>query len=419
MLEDWILSHGKIKETLTWLEKPANYLKYEDWTSKMKDDLENKYNMAKNNGYLLLKDPPDNVLQLEDDAPPLTSLREQDAWEIYVSWVGQGLAVEINNKVNWSVLDYDIAEIENLFHVSSFYRLFQNNHTTRYDKDGGITPGSPSFPYLFMKSQKIIKNTQLETIARLLEWCKNLMHFSGTYQAKNFEEHWLYRGSPPLTRILASTVRKKRNMRGHWTAGCHGTNAFLKYVLKTVNIPVYRKTSCDGHSLPFFPTIGKFLTHGDDPYNQLITTSYVPGEELLVDYSKFDELFPESGDPEGENVGRSTKILAEKYLPLYILHLHVEDKKLDRPPESSNVYKEVFKKFFTVNELKESKLWERMDQKIFAYGGPDKLPEKDDYLCHSWKRAYMLRKRGSWLSKFKIRTSRYKGISKTQRKPID
>jgi len=48
----------------------------------------------------------------------------------------------------------------------------------------------------------------------------------------------------------------------HWTAGCWGTSAFLRSLLRAVNIPVLPMTSGCGHKVPYFMAYGPSLANG-------------------------------------------------------------------------------------------------------------------------------------------------------------
>ena len=96
----------------------------------------------------------------------------------------------------------------------------------------------------------MIGATRLETITRVIEWCKRLNHFIGRGDAENLYSTWQYYGAPPVIRTIEGTFYNDDIIRRHWTAGCHGTVNFMRSLLHTLNIPVEYINL--GHALPYF-----------------------------------------------------------------------------------------------------------------------------------------------------------------------
>jgi len=72
-------------------------------------------------------------------------------------------------------------------------------------------------------------------------------------------------------------------------------------------------------------------------------------------------------------VCRKSLELAITYLPDYLLNQHCNDIAYGLSHEDSSVY-DTFKEVFSIESLEEQRLWERMDEKIAAWGGCDVLP---------------------------------------------
>jgi hypothetical protein len=162
--------------------------------------------------------------------------------------------------------------------------------------------------YRWLRDAALVASTPLDTIARVLEWCRdNMTHFLYAATPDNMEDHWQYRGLPPVERIIAGTT-SSFGFR-HWTAGCWGTSGFLRLVLRTVNVPATLVTNC-GHAQPYFPTVERYLSHGDDPYNRNTRDSGASGLDLLLDSATFEEWFDPANPERCDNVGRRPRELA-------------------------------------------------------------------------------------------------------------
>jgi len=195
------------------------------------------------------------------------------------------------------------------------------------------------------------------------------------------EYQWQYRGFPPISRIMAGTPNNDPRpgyndpeLRNR-TAGCHGTNGFLRGVLHTVNIPVlYRRPPGSGHATPNFPGEDKWLSHGDDPYNSFSrSTPRYPAEELLIDQATYSSWFT-NGMPDPDlNIGRQVYELALIYLPDVLLGKHCDDIAAGLNHADSEVY-EAFSRWYSVQELEAQNLWGRLDEKIATFGGCENLP---------------------------------------------
>ena len=169
----------------------------------------------------------------------------------------------------------------------------------------------------------MIAQDRLHTIENLLEWCRsNMKHSNGSLTAKNSEDHWQYRGVTPISRVISGTMFHSSywnaELFSHHTGGCWGTTAFLREVLRVVNIPV-KNAPARRHALPYFMSERKYLSHGDDPYNWHTRNIPFPIEELFINQATYDAWFGSSVPEEVNNVGRRTKDLAIKYLhpPMY------------------------------------------------------------------------------------------------------
>jgi hypothetical protein len=180
-----------------------------------------------------------------------------------------------------------------------------------------------------------------------------------------------------MTRVIDGTPLSSSSSQvtQHRTAGCWGTTGFLRALLRVINIPVKLVTNA-GHAQPWFMADSQYLSHGDDPYNQLTTaTPPMPASEIPIDQTKFDSWFGTGVNDTDKlnNIGRRTRELAIDYLPNYVLNRYCEDMTSGKTHANGEVL-EVFSRNYTVAELEATNLWGRMDTKIADFGGCANVP---------------------------------------------
>jgi hypothetical protein len=256
------------------------------------------------------------------------------------------------------------------------YRFGQRGYAIERTTHGMALPAPPDVMFDFLRGHGLVKGSRRDTIVALIEWCRdNLTHFSGDWSALNLENHWQYRGMPPVSRILDGTVRLYKF--AHYTAGCWGTFGFLRAMLRTVGIPVMPER-IDGHGLVRFPTEDRYLSHGDDPYNQLFKTMIVPlsGHELLVTRARWDRWYGRnlSAGARARNVGRQVYELARTHLSWRLLHYYCLDQAAGKS-RADGAVRGTFNDYFTLRQLEDVQLWERMDAKLAEIGGCPALPD--------------------------------------------
>lgn len=372
-VDTWLGIHPRIADAIIW--PGTTPLAYKDWTPTQKTALHYFYQQAKAGwqGKVPASAPPANQ---NPEVSTAVQLLEKDVWAIYLSGIAVSLHLEVENLLGWSLLDYDESELKMLLDGRTFFSL-DGGSPRRYRLSttgtaGRILPASGMFLRSFMKEEECIQNDRLSTITALLEWChQRLDHFSGSYSFDNIFNHWHYRGAVPVSQMILGTTRRDDKRDGHYTAGCHGTADFLKIALRSVNIPVVSMQSYDRHRQAFFPTEKLYMAHGDDPYNGYTwVTPAVSMREFLIDQATYDEWFK---GPVKKSVSQGTARLAVMHLSNILVYARATEP-VGTPPEQSSVF-EKMKNSFTLEELMEMGLWHRLDSKINALGGRDRIPE--------------------------------------------
>ena len=269
----WLAEHPLVSETIRWQDSNGTRA-YLNWSETQKADLYETYQVVWSGQSLELTDPPPNVRRLADNQSVVTVLSKDHAWSLFLAHVAYSLAVETGRWVPWSLTEYSREELLELFDGSRTFRRTSGGYQLRHR----AVPAPPDATFEFLSANLMIAQDRLHTIENLLEWSRDhLIHFLGDFTAKNMEDHWQYRGESPVSRVISGTRAvfypyKKGDTSppkvtfGHHTAGCWGTTAFLRAVLRVVNIPV-QNAPAGGHALPYFMTEGRYLSHGDDPYD--------------------------------------------------------------------------------------------------------------------------------------------------------
>lgn len=387
-LQCWLSTHPAIRDRINWRDANIyNILSYPQWTPQQQQELAQAFQaawqwlangMTNFQGTPMPEPAPNNVTP-PDDQWAYTEFSEPTAWPHYLAHVAHSLAVETRGEVPWSLCDYDqnlIGEI-----LSSTVGVDGHYHSSfvpNYRPASGVTPAHPTVTYSFLVENNLIGTTRFETIAKLIDWGRNLDHYVGILTGANAEGHWQYRGYPPVSRTIEGTVANPAGYAfslgfGHWTKGCWGTMGFLKSVLLAVNIPVQSKAipllECN-HATPYFPSEGLYLSHGDDPYGYFYegTTTVVPAlGDILIDQNTYTTWFTGTPDYVCHNVGRRSAELALDLLPDHLAERYCLDVADNNDHANSRVYT-AFAYYYTLQELEAANLWSRLSQRATDLG---------------------------------------------------
>jgi hypothetical protein len=280
--------------------------------------------------------------------PVLTAERYMsncDAIKIYMAHLAQSFWIDANNKVSWKL---STATADHLTHLFDMRKLLLFTAGSGYSFDSGVmgavTHWSPGISYKFLKDNNFIKADMWESIKAVTEWCRaNMIHITGfafdndggpfATQLDQYQYIYGYRGLPLVDKVISPLPGRK-----HTTAGCWGTDGFFAAVLRTINIPVkHGRSNFAGanHSRPEFFTVGKNLSHGDNPYNGWVRlgTNNVPIERVFMTNSEITTLIdapvPLPGKTVAEtgsyNHGKFLAALGVEFKTRYLLQLRCQD----------------------------------------------------------------------------------------------
>ena len=366
----YLLAHPAVAYHLTWRDAEGTRA-WSAWPEPMRARLRALVDDARRGVASLQDDPPPNVWPPAGDHDVTTALMPDDARAVYLETVANSLAIEIDRRVPWTLDDLNEGELDALFSSQALFlwRGGRGLYEIAPDIHGWAVPAPAAVARRFLRDHSIVGRTRRDTLVALIEWARQLAHFSGAASPGNFEDFWGYRGGMPVARALAGTRYRGTEFRDyphydqvrHYTAGCHGTVGLLVNLLRAVNIPArYRSVPRDAlsHASVLFLSDDLALTHGDDPYSQMAVGA--PAAEILIDRVTYDAwLGPLAADP-GPSVGRQPLALGLRYLPPYLRQLHALDRQDGRPREASRVF-ELFKGVYSLRELEAARLWPRLD----------------------------------------------------------
>ncbi|MGO9058766.1 MAG: hypothetical protein ACLQU2_15460 [Candidatus Binataceae bacterium] len=300
--------------------------------------------------------------------------------QVYLSQVGNSLAAELTAAFSWTITTYTPAELILLLSMNDTMYYMANvanpGYFFQYD---GPSPATPGFTVTFFKKNNLIGTDAADTVARLFAWERGLSHFfvvSGDPTVNVFPYFWGPNTPPiPDPRIINGTTYTGPMNFGfaHFTAGCSGTQDFMKSVLRSMNIPVQLHWVSCQHATPMFPTLDLAMTHGDDPYDRLGWVTPFPGfstpapSEYFISTSQFNQLFPpaQSWDACTQTVGVQVANIAIKYGSDALMNFYCQDLISGADHASGQVYG-YMQWYYPLTTLENMGLWTTLNIKVTA-----------------------------------------------------
>ncbi|MFQ5882343.1 MAG: hypothetical protein ACE5I9_07710 [Candidatus Methylomirabilales bacterium] len=303
-LNAYLECHPHVRRAIIWRDPLPR--RYDAWSTTAKADLAAAFDTIRAGGEVGLPETAPATAPVPGAL--LTRLSADDAWQAFIAHLAQTLVVDSCGWVDWSILGYSTDELRLLLDSDAMFTAAVDGYEMHLFPHGHASHGDPTRVYQWLRSEGLVASDQLTTVGRVLEWCRdNMAHYLYGPTPDNMEAHWQYRGFPPVERIIAGTTSPYGTR--HWTAGCWGTSGFLRLVLRTINLPATFVTNC-GHAQPYFPTLGRYLSHGDDPYNRNTRDAGAAGTDLLLDQATFDAWFGPAVPDRCDNIGRRPRELA-------------------------------------------------------------------------------------------------------------
>jgi hypothetical protein len=389
VLEAWLAQHPAVAGAIVW-ETERGPIPWASWEEARRRTLEEAFQAARaaiqGSGDPLgfpLRDPPPNVADAVSSGR--TILSAGDAFRLYVAHVGHSLAVEILRVVPWSIAG-DIPEA--LHALLDGQRMFAwkgqlGGYVLESKRAGWVVPAPPEVELGFLTREHLVGATRLATIEALIGWSGRLRHVRGRLDVDTGESVWQYRGMAPVSRVLAGTGPDG----AHVTAGCWGTTGMLISVLRSANVPVELVNvqargrsvghTCS-HAQPYFVSEGRYLSHGDDPYNRMLLSlgaAAPPAGRLLIDQATWTRWYGESVDPAARcaNIGRQVRELALETAPPYLVDAFCEDERSGADHASGKVARAFTSTMegsgFPIARLEHEHLWERLAERARTAGG--------------------------------------------------
>lgn len=369
-LSSWLARHTSITDAMQWITQgattPPATVAYDAWPGDMQSSLLENF-VAYWGWYAAgmsgadptpVADPPAN--QFSTGTHDVTTvLAPADAQALYVKYVALSLVVELQNRVQWSLLDFDAASLAELLDSRKFF--------TRYTTGGyelipmSVVPAPPLTAAAYVARHDFLCSTRVASIAETVFWARNLTHYNnGADPAQDELDFWQYAGNPPASRVLAGT-RYSGARPGvptnltQWTLGCRGTTGLFKSLLRTINIPVEEFSNFNpsvsepknalyhsGHAVPHFISEHLWLSHGDDPY---VGSGYqdilpFPLQSMEIGDSQFFEWFPNNGPSSNTlPIGRQADEVWLGYGDQPMLVDRLKDLQNSSPPSDANFCK--------------------------------------------------------------------------------
>jgi hypothetical protein len=392
-MEMWLSQHPAVANAIVW-ETERGPIPWAQWDDGRRRSLEEAF-LAESaalqgrgdpNGFPL-QDPPTNILAWSHGQ---TVLSPVEAWRLYVAHVGHSLALEMQRAVPWSIANDSPPSLEALLDGRSMFvwnREF-SGYQVEWEHSGWVVPAPPAVELGFLMRERLLGQTRLATIEAMVGWSFRLHHMRGNFDIDNAEQIWQYRGYAPVSRVLAGVGPQQ----DHITAGCWGTTGLFIAVLRAANIPV-RLVNVQGaqiagrapcsHAQPYFVSEGRYLSHGDDPYSQHITSLGVgalhPGR-LLIDEATWKAWYGQGVDRTAmcANIGRQALEVALEEMPPYVLDAYCEDERRHNDRRSGKVARAFATDMpgtaFPHERLERARLWERLAEKARHTGHCSRNP---------------------------------------------
>ena len=402
ILDCWLGNHPAVALQINWYfpNQQPSIVSYPSWPAWLKSELNTEWDLAmKYYGWQIagpLQRFPEPIPKGVYDpkySDAYTTMDPNIAKAVYLSFVANALATEMSNAFGWSIAPYSATQLAELLNYNKLVQYSGSGQYAGWYRTTNESPKNATALVRFFWNSVGQTNDPEAAIGSMIEWSHQLTHVFSAPGEVGWppESDFFGPDAPPgtYTQMIDGTPYQgpdipSQGMMGHWTYGCGGTTDFLIHVLKAINLPVKRVYAGSVspvclHNTPYFMTIDKYLSHGDDPYDRTAANDPpLPGTEFLISAAKFNTWFPpKAQDPNGDicsaNVGRRPMELALQYLPTGFLEMYCEDRSSRTPRKKGQIYQSL-SAVYTMKELNQMKLWPKLAAKAKALNLPHCKP---------------------------------------------
>ena len=213
-LTRFLQDNPRIAAAMVWLGTDNHLKPYAEWPQTLKEKLVLAVGRLSFGGSWLPE-----VMTNQANTNWQTVLSKEDAEDLYVDNVAYSLILEMLGTIPWSLDDLSEAELTLLLGSQSFYSGYRSHGgVTGYAVHGSAMPAPPVVIGDFMAVEGLVGESRYETLINMIDWARyHLYHYGYPADRENYEadvDHWDYRGTPPLARILG--VCAAETVQGEW-----------------------------------------------------------------------------------------------------------------------------------------------------------------------------------------------------------
>lgn len=306
---DALLADPVIGGAVVWFDGAVR-VPYAQWTSAQRAELRQAIVRRESGDPPLPGRPP--AIQSVDGYG--STFDRDEAWQVFLAFVAHGLWLEVHQVVPWSLHGLTGPELRLLFDATLLFTPTGRAEVGAWpfpadEVSFRAGPGSlgvlsvwnPAIAHEFVANSGLLAATPEETLYAVTRWMQGRLNHTqswhgdhqGGWGPEDRLAEWGYAGLP-----LGDTVLYPLPGRSHRIEGCGANTGLYSFLLRSLNIPVELEwvtlqwpDGGGGHRRPIFPSLGKTMSHGDDPYEWWLEPLLAPVsvEELFHDFPQVSD----------------------------------------------------------------------------------------------------------------------------------
>ncbi|MBI2125383.1 hypothetical protein HYU08_02405, partial [Candidatus Woesearchaeota archaeon] len=242
----------------------------------------------------VLERATETFLRNQEEREPIKTIytTKEEAQEIYAAHLAHSLWIEKNEKVPWSIIDYNSEQLGELFGTRTWFKT--------WDEKNDEYVISLVLDHSPRETWKVINDiVDLEDLtdqkAGVIDITKSLRLFR--HGRTQFDSEGNILEADPKDITTVSNMLKERIAR----EGCQSIGAYDVKLANTLNIPGEHFNGYfngEGHRSVKFELTNQVLAHGDDVYAAYQTNT--PSSELMASYEFWKEnvlAYPKGEEP--------------------------------------------------------------------------------------------------------------------------